>query len=813
MLKLFFLNGDKKGKSLDFREDTIYIGRLPNNDVQVMNKTVSRKHLRVTREDNKYIIRDLGSKNGTFLKGRQLVPDTDYELEEGTPFAAGNVAMSIGMQSTESIFSPREMADLSTQFSSTAMFTAYKDRPMTPPKNMDFLFKVSNIINQYLDIDEIMRKVLDYLFELLKRVDRGFVILVNGETGEFGSVISRIEKSADNDSMSHNFSKTIVDAVIKSCKPITILDTFGQDDADISDSMEFMHVKSVMCVPLISKENVLGILYVDSVKIPYGFREEDLALVTALCSTAAIAIENALLYNNLQAAIEKRTSELNDAEKMLGESEKRFRAMFNNLSSGVIILKVVDDCNDFKILDINRADSRIDNVNKKNALGKSFVDVFPQIERTGFIEKLKKVWKTGKAERCLIAVEKDMNKKSWRDYYIYTLPDDELVVIFDDVTEKKEAEQEQKALQEQLFAAQKMESIGAFAGGTAHNFRNILQAISGNVEYLEVVYGEKPEVKELAKNIYGSIDRGVGLINNLLHFAKQGWKLEMDELDLAEVVMKTHEIIDKVFNKNIKIKMVLEDGLQVNGNLSLLSQAFINLFTNARDAMPDGGTLTVKAKRVKNKVIAYVADTGHGIEAEIIDKVFDPFFTLKEVGAGTGLGLSTTHGIIEQHKGNISVVSKVGKGTTFKITLPLSRGKVIKAQEMRRQLIKGSGQKILIIDDESSVLESISQLVTQLGYQANAISRPTSAVATYKKWLPDLVLVDRNMPEMDGAQCIENILKVDPDARIIIISGYESDGPNGINEKVRQAIRGYLTKPCNATDLSNMVYKALESQY
>ena len=811
MLKLFFLNGEKKGECLDIQGNSIYIGRLPDNDVQVLDRTVSRKHLKVSVDDDKFILRDLKSKNGTFLKGQQLLPYMDYEIEEGMPFAAGNVVMSLGVESTESIFSPSEMMDLSSQFSSTAMFTAFKDRPMTPPKNMDFLFKISNIINQSLNINEIMQKVLDYLFELLTRIDRGFVILVDGETGEFTNIISRIAKSVDDGSMSYSYSKTIVDAVIRSGKPLTILDTFGQEEADISESMELMRVKSVMCVPLICKEKVLGVLYVDSVKIPYGFREEDLALVTSLCSTAAIAIENAMLYRNLESVIEKRTSELNDAEKMLSESEKRFRAMFNNLSSGVIILKVIDDANDFIILDINRADSRIDKISKKNAVGRRFLDVFPEIKGTGFAEKLTKVSQTGKPERCSITIDKNENRKSWREYYIYTLPDSELVAIFDDITEKKQAEFEQKALQEQLFAAQKMESIGAFAGGTAHNFRNILQAISGNVEYLEVVHGDKPEVKELTKNIYGSIDRGVGLINNLLHFAKQGWKLDMEELDLAEVIMRIHEIVEKVFSKNIKIKMILEDGLQVRGNPSLLSQAFMNLFTNARDAMPNGGELTVKAKKVNNKVIAYVSDTGHGIENEVIDKIFDPFFTLKEVGSGTGLGLSTTHGIIEQHKGFISVSSKVDKGTTFKITLPISKGKINKKQELRGKLVKGDGQKILIIDDEESVLESISNLVTQLGYTAYAINRPTEAVEVYDRWRPDIVLIDRNMPEMDGIQCIENLIKLDNDAKIIIISGYESDGSNGISDDIRRSIKGYLTKPCNAIELSNMVFNVLES--
>ncbi|NLD36297.1 MAG: response regulator, partial [Desulfatiglans sp.] len=239
------------------------------------------------------------------------------------------------------------------------------------------------------------------------------------------------------------------------------------------------------------------------------------------------------------------------------------------------------------------------------------------------------------------------------------------------------------------------------------------------------------------------------------------------------------------------------------------SQAFMNLFTNARDAMPNGGDLTVKAKKINNKVVTYVIDTGHGIEEEVIDKIFDPFFTLKEVGAGTGLGLSTTHGIVEQHKGTITVTSKAGKGTSFKIILPVSKGKLERIQEIKEKPVRGSGQKILIVDDEESVLDSMSNLVKQLGYQAKAISRSTEAISAYKEWAPDLVLIDRNMPEMDGAHCIANLLKIDPSAKIIIISGYESEGPNGIDDEVRQAIKGYLIKPCGATALSSMVFQAL----
>jgi CheY-like chemotaxis protein len=391
------------------------------------------------------------------------------------------------------------------------------------------------------------------------------------------------------------------------------------------------------------------------------------------------------------------------------------------------------------------------------------------------------------------------------------LPSGEIVSIFDDVTGRKTAEEEQRALQKQLFVSQKMESIGEFAGGTAHNFRNILQAICGNTEYIEMMYGEEPEVKGLTNSIYDSVEKGVDLINNLLQFSKRGGEVQLKDLDLADVITKTCEIIGKVFQKKIVIKLNLEKELFVKGNHSLLSQVFMNLFTNARDAMPNGGTLLIEAKKRADKVIALVSDTGHGMDKETVEKIFDPFFTLKEVGEGTGLGLSTSHGIIQQHKGTISVTSELGKGTTFEISLPFEKAYVAQEPGPERKLIVGNGQKVLIVDDELPTLDALTNLINRLGYKAIPVDRAVEALNNYKKWEPDIVLMDRNMPEMDGITCIRKIIEKDSKARIVIISGYEDTGVNGIDDDIRNLIKGYLTKPCGAEELSLMLSRALET--
>ncbi|MCG2775508.1 MAG: response regulator, partial [Desulfobacterales bacterium] len=210
------------------------------------------------------------------------------------------------------------------------------------------------------------------------------------------------------------------------------------------------------------------------------------------------------------------------------------------------------------------------------------------------------------------------------------------------------------------------------------------------------------------------------------------------------------------------------------------------------------------------KVVAIVSDSGHGMDKETLNQIFDPFFTLKDVGKGTGLGLSTTHGIVEQHKGSIAVSSKQGKGAKFTIYLPFGKTGSSQRPESQKKIFMGQGQKVLIIDDDLPALEALTNLTKGLGYKAIAVDRPVEALDNYDKWSPDIVLMDRNMPEMDGLSCIKQIMKTDPNARIIIVSGYEDSGQDGIDDNIRSLIKGYLTKPCGTEELSRMLSQALE---
>ena len=804
MTKLFVLSGEGQGRSHDLQGEILYLGRAPENDVQLKDKHVSRRHLKIRLTDGKFFIEDLQSRNGTFVKDRAIAAGKEIEVREGVPIAVGNVFFSLGKPYRRDIGKFQMAVDPFSPLNDTAEM----DRPKASVRNLQLMYNVSRVLMQSLDMNQIFEKILDYIFDLLKRIDRGAILLVDERTGKFSEVVSRSKR--DLKESDRVYSRTVVNKVIHEGKAVIMSNTMREDMNERSESMEIMKIKSVMCVPLTSRSKVRGAIYVDSVSKPYGFRKEDLSLLTALSSPAAIAIENAMLYADLEKRVDERTKDLLTTQGMLSESEARFKAMFDHMTSGVVVYRAKDDCADFTIVNLNTAYEKIEKVEHGHAIGKSYLDACPHYQGTAIQESLKRVWRTGHSESGSLTFLDGEDILGWRDYYVYRLPSGELVAIFDDVTERKRAEREQRALQEQLVVSQKMESIGAFAGGIAHNFRNILQAISGNTEFLEFVCGEKQEIAELATNIYDSVEKGVDLINNLLHFSRRGGGgYRMTHLDLSEVIKQTHEIISRVYNKNIDIQVNLENGLYIEGNRSLLSQVLMNLYSNASDAMPNGGRLVVEAFKKGDSVTLLVSDTGIGMDEETLEKIFDPFFTLKEVGKGTGLGLSTVHGIIEEHKGSISVSSSPGKGATFRISLPSVRPEVVEEMETGREIILGRGQKVLIVDDERPALDALTAIINKLGYKAIPMEKPVDAVATYSEIAPDVVLMDRGMPKMDGVTCARKIVEKDPAAKIIIVSGYEETGPNGIEDHAKTLIKGYLTKPCRMEELSQMIFRAL----
>ena len=367
----------------------------------------------------------------------------------------------------------------------------------------------------------------------------------------------------------------------------------------------------------------------------------------------------------------------------------------------------------------------------------------------------------------------------------------------------------QKRLEEQLLQAQKMEAIGTIAGGVAHNFRNILAVISMKSQLVEMKYKDHSALQDMARGINTYVDRGVQLVEGLMQFCRKEVKRELEPLNLCEAIQETYGLISKSFDKIIDIQLDLPESLTIMGDRTGLSQVLMNLCANARDAMPKGGELCIRARQQEDRAVVTVSDTGQGMSKENLEKCFDPFFTTKEPDKGTGLGLSTTYGIIKEHGGEIQVQSKVNEGTTFSLYFPLALPDDQPREQSISQAIQGMGQKILIVDDEVEICKVMEEILEEFGYQVVYVTNGKAGIAQYKNWQPDVVLLDRNMPEMDGMSFAEKIMQHDPDAKIVIISGYDENGPLGIDEEERKLIKGYLTKPVDMTQLSSLVAELL----
>ena len=415
--------------------------------------------------------------------------------------------------------------------------------------------------------------------------------------------------------------------------------------------------------------------------------------------------------------------------------------------------------------------------------------------------KLDGIFKTNAEEPSGIG-DKSPVKINGRQITIKVLPvkgeSSTVIIMITDVTERKQLEM-------QLQHVQKMEAIGTIAAGVAHNFRNTLTEILVNSQLIQMNYEDQSGLHEVADRINTSVRRGSSLVDGLLQFSRKQIKEEFELVDLVKVINELCQLLQKSFDQKIEIQSDLPGKMAIMGDATSFSQALMNLCTNARDAMPDGGKLVIQARQEGGRILMTVSDTGQGMDRQAAEKCFDPFFTTKPIGKGTGLGLSTTYGIIKSHEGLISVDSRPNRGTTFKIHLPAAKIEANSREKELPTIVRGEGQRVLVVDDEPEILNAMEGLLEYLGYQPAFASSGKEGLEKYMQMKPDAVLMDINMPEMDGVACIEEIFKFDPAASISIISGYEEEGIDGLSEMAKKSIKNYRAKPLGLSDLSDLL--------
>jgi signal transduction histidine kinase/ActR/RegA family two-component response regulator len=397
--------------------------------------------------------------------------------------------------------------------------------------------------------------------------------------------------------------------------------------------------------------------------------------------------------------------------------------------------------------------------------------------------------------------------------------------IFRDVTERKRAAAEKARLEAQLRHSQKLESIGTLAGGIAHDFNNILSPIIG---YTEMIMDEIPESSPSRYDINQVLiaaNRAKELVKQILSFSRL-WKDEpMGPLNLSLTVKEVMKLLYASLPSSIQIKQDIRK-VTALASVTQIHQVIVNLCTNAAHAMGDKGILGVSLVEVSLDACDLVAlsmtdlkpgkyarlsvsDTGHGMDGDTISRVFDPYFTTKEVGKGTGLGLAVVHGIVKRHGGEIRVRSELGKGSVFDVFLPLVEIEA-DCESFTSQELPGGSERILLVDDEPAIAEMGARMLEKLGYRVTAKTSPKEVLDLFRSKPDefDLIITDYTMPQMTGSDLASKILEIRPEIPIILCTGYSEKATETTAKEL--GLAGFAMKPLDRRQLAELVRNALD---
>ncbi|MGC2063552.1 MAG: ATP-binding protein [Thermodesulfovibrionales bacterium] len=384
-----------------------------------------------------------------------------------------------------------------------------------------------------------------------------------------------------------------------------------------------------------------------------------------------------------------------------------------------------------------------------------------------------------------------------------------------DITEKKRME-------EGLLRSQKLEAVGTLAGGMAHDFNNVLTAVLGYSEFMLMDIKEGQPFYRAVSTINDAAKRGADLAMKILSVTRRE-QLVMRAVDLNELVRSAIDLLLRSIPKDIQIVTVLgEDLPMIMADPSQIQQVLLNLAINARDAMVGGGTLTVGSEMADEEggasgrppgtggfIKLYVSDTGVGMSNITQGRIFDPFYTTKEAGKGTGLGLYIVHSIVTNHGGHINLYSEQGKGTLFNVYLPVVKGEKGTEREEVGEL-RGS-ETILMIDDEAAVREMSRDLLTRLGYEVILAGGGSEGLSIFREMQDkiSLVVLDMMMPERGGKEIFRLLKEIKPDVRVLLCSGFSQEGYAGIEDLLREGAYGFLQKPFSRQQVALALRKAL----
>jgi PAS domain S-box-containing protein len=511
----------------------------------------------------------------------------------------------------------------------------------------------------------------------------------------------------------------------------------------------------------------------------------------------------------------------------LNPREQLLQAVFENAPLGIAIADA-----DGRFVEVNPAFIEMLGYPRAEALALSFIDVCHPDDRA---EALRLSDAVRRAEASAYRLEQRCVTRSggvlWAAVRATVLRDEAGAVrlwlgILENITDRRQAEQERQQMAAQVQQAQKMEAIGTLAGGIAHDFNNLLMAIQGNISLM--MLNKEPHHRDMSylKNIETAVQRASELTRQIVGFARGG-KYEARIIDLNQVLAKTADMFGRS-RKEVTVHTQLQRDLwQVEADQSQIEQVLLGMFVNAWQAMPEGGELRLTTANVVIEpqdpqrppdaapgryACLAVVDTGIGMEASVQTRIFEPFFTTKSSTQATGLGLSSAFGIIKNHRGFISVQSQPGRGSIFRVYLPaVGQETPASASPADRSAAK-TDLTVLLVEDEDIVAEVGRKMLERLGYRALVARSGAEALTLYAQHRNaiDLVILDMIMPEMGGSAVFDRLRSINSQTPVLLSSGYSLNGQ--ALDILRRGCRGFIQKPFNIDQLGEKIKEVLSGR-
>ncbi|MGB2866963.1 MAG: PAS domain S-box protein [Bacteroidota bacterium] len=558
-------------------------------------------------------------------------------------------------------------------------------------------------------------------------------------------------------------------------------------------------IESLASVPILMKDQLFGVIIVGG-KNREAFTNKHVDLMTAFANQIGVAMENAALFDRLR------------------KSEERYMDLFEHSPDMYHIVNregVIVSCNQTEA-------SRL-GYRKDELVGHPILKLYPPDYHQDARRLLREIFENSQElkglEEQMVKSNGELIDVSVNASIIYDESKQPVFMraVARDITEKKK-------LEAKIVHAQRIDSIGNLAGGVAHDFNNILTSILGSTAIMMRKMKRTDQWYRFIEIIETAAKRGAGLTRQLLTFARKS-SVQFRPIMVNDIVEETLHLFERSIDKTINIKRILtEEVCLVNGDDGQIQQALLNLLINARDAMPDGGIITVQSAKINfdeqgSSLLAeartgeYVAlsitDNGIGMDKRTQQHIFEPFFTTKDQGKGTGLGLSVVYGVVNSHNGFITVQSEPSVGSQFTIYLPLLTGPESVRRPGKTIKLTRGGEHILVIDDEKDVGDVIGGMLTSLGYRVTIVDSGKKAIALYKKKKRfDTVILDMNMPTIGGKETFFKLKELDPEVRVVISTGYSDRTAE--TSPLRDSVDGFLQKPYQMEELSKTLRFVLD---